>query len=101
MGQPPPPPHIPTGVLRTAQHIDNLAQHIDNLSSGTEIQGSHCPENTLKCTKKPPKVYHKTPGNVLKDPLKCTKKPQKCTKKTPLNVPKNPPKCTKQPPKMY
>ena len=69
MGQPP-PPHIPMGILRTAQHVDNL-------SSGTEIQGSHCPENTPKCTKKPPKTYYKTPGNVLKDPLKCTKKPPK------------------------
>ena len=40
-------PHIPIGVLR-------IAQHIDNLSSGTEIHGSHCPENTPKCTKKNP-----------------------------------------------
>ena len=59
------PPYIPTGVLR-------IAQHVGNLFSRTEIQGSHCHENTPKCTRKPPKTYYKTPGNVPKDPLKCT-----------------------------
>ena len=60
-------PHIPTHVLRTAQHIDNL-------SFGSEIQGSHCSENTLKCTKKLPNTYYTIPGNIPKDYLKCTKK---------------------------